>query len=468
MILFLSLGYILLMGGYAPTRGLYQHVWQIVLLVAGWLVLFLPLVSTKLRAVGRQWAHHGLLLLLVAAVSMTLFAWADGPMYLEFAPGIRTLAVLRWGALVVFCAYVLEAAMSGGGNLFPHWFSAHPWWRGVLHYRFIILISIAILLRVLVIFYVPFPRIDVFFMMQGGPDALMRGENPYGVEYPNPFGLSGPMFTTDNYGYPPGMILVSVPLQIFFYDVRFGYLIAQLIAGCLVYLIARHGGRVSAVSAELLVILFLYIPHSLFVTEQSWNEPYLFVILAFIVYCVVRQWRALMYMAAGFFLSMKQTVAPLFLAFALHAWNARYTRKGFALMMGILSLVIIPFIIWNGGDLLHDTIFHHAGYKTITHALSVSTLYWRITGRDMPATGTLVFAVGFLVLAWLRIRKEGFALLWYGGTLFLLGVFILQRGFANYYYFISASLVLLWALLLSRDEEEAVAKREFSEEAKPD
>lgn len=105
----------------------------------------------------------------------------------------------------------------------------------------------------------PRPFIDVWYQLQHATSCLPHGCNPYAMHTPASPGVK------DGFSYLPGTFLLLTPAHALFGDVRYGELVAVVVAALLLRRIApRHEPSV--------VPLFLCVPGLFFAVEESWTE----------------------------------------------------------------------------------------------------------------------------------------------------------------------------------------------------
>src|SRR5262249_36858695 len=109
----------------------------------------------------------------------------------------------------------------------------------------------------------PNPHIDVYVFQQESCQALLRGENPYALRFPNIYGPSafvyGPGLKTEdrvNFGfpYPPLSLYMALPGYLLTGDHRYSQLAAVTLAAALLAY-ARPG-----LIARLAAMLYLFTP----------------------------------------------------------------------------------------------------------------------------------------------------------------------------------------------------------------
>ncbi|MFA6410993.1 MAG: hypothetical protein WCW26_05480 [Candidatus Buchananbacteria bacterium] len=443
---FFVASFILISIGYAFSKGLFFHPAQVFFLLLGWLVLFLPFLKQKPINFDFS-ANH--LLLAAGACCFCLFLFFDESMYINSRPLVFNLFSLKAVAFWFFLFYFIDLNVSNK-NFFG---------ITVLHlakYKFVYLLLIAFCLRLLTIFASPNPQIDVFWFLQGGADSLLSGHNPYSEIFFNPYSpqqgqqLYGTAdFQNDNYSYWPSTVIFTTIFKFLFGDVRFAYVFAIFGAGAAIYYLARKKFFQTKQIAELLTLLIIYLPLSLFVLEQAWSEPLSIFLLALFVLFSFLDLGFWPYLIFSLFLGVKQ-VSLVFLFFLIRFKEIDW--KKYSLTLGGLVILIIPFLIWQPFDFIDDTIINLILYKPSLHSLSLNTIsrvdfYTSISA--LIYLPILFLLIGFL---WIKTKRDLAGII-HAALVFLLALFIIRQGYANYYYGILGWLVILMTLEFRKTDQ---------------
>jgi len=434
---YLVAAYILISLGYAFNNGIYFHPAQLGLLILGWVVLMLPLFKNKFIT-AYYFFRADKLLLLAAATSFILFYFFDNGIYLQSRQAVSNIMVLKFLALILFFLYFVNFNFKGN-NLFS---------AVILHlsrYKFIYLVILAVILRMLIIFYSPAPQIDVFHMLQGGGETLMRGQNPYAAAFTNVYSpeacminFSASVCNNDKFAYFPSSLIFIVPAIFLFVDFRFAYIGMVLFVVWLMYGLFRKkfpaGGRM----AELLVLLVLYLPLSLLVLEQSWIDQLSVYVLYIFVFLLLYNFNFLPYLVLGIFLASKQTM----LAFSPFVFKLTHDLKKITLAGAVFWIFILPFLFWNFHEFIGDTIFYHVNYKVSAFSLSLNSIAKTAFNFDLPLAVYLLPLLGLFGLLMFKAKRDLSGMI-HAAAVFLLAFFILRSGFANYYFSILHFIVIL-------------------------
>lgn len=300
----------------------------------------------------------------------------------------------------------------------------------------------------LVLFASPSPTIDVFAMLQGGADALLRGESPYTALYPNPY---APGAMLDVYVYPPLTVLATTPARLLLGDVRWTMFACEVVSTWLLW--RMESGAPVRVGAARWACLYAVRPRGAFVLEQSWTEP-LSVALILGVFLAARARRHLWAgVLVGLVLASKQylvALGPLLLLGLARASSSRLLRTLWTSLLAALvaAAVTLPLalVVWD--DFVHDVIRFHLDSPARPDALNLTALLAR-WGVTVPAAVSLgagvAAAVVFARLAW-RARGQPWALAFCAAATLLASLLLQKHAFCNYYDLVAALLAASGAL----------------------
>jgi len=286
---------------------------------------------------------------------------------------------------------------------------------------------------------------------------LLNGINPYSGTYSEVY----PGIVTA-YGYGPLTILLELPFIAVFRDPRMLLIISDILCGFLIYLIGKR-----SYFAEIMTLIFLFRPNSLFITEQSFiiNLETLLIFLFIYFWSTART--KMNAVLSGSVLGCLLSVKFLYLIH-LPLYVIVSGRNKIKQMVAGFSftflLIVVPFALWNFHDLYINTF---AGWlappsqemKSIpySNSLSLNAISLFITGGNIP---TVLFFIVFLSIyiaisfRLFRLRKESeerkisYTVL--GLVIITLSFYMLfKASFINQYYSIS-SLIVVWLVLLNR------------------
>lgn len=287
----------------------------------------------------------------------------------------------------------------------------------------------------------PNPRIDVYVFQRDASNALLRGQNPYAMTFPDIYGNSpfyGPGLSvngrlTFGYPYPPLSLLLALPGHVLFGDYRYSQLGAMLLTGALMAF--ARPGRIGTAAAA----LYLFSPRVFFVLEQGWTEPFVVLLLAAVGFVACRWPKAVPYVV-GLFLAVKQylvlalPVVLLLLPRPRPSWPE--LGKSVWRLVATGLIVSLPLVLWDVNAFVKDVVTLQTVQPFRTDALSF--LAWSVfQGLPQPSTS---LAFGFATLAgvvalWRAPRTaSGFAI----GVAATFAWFFAynKQAFCNYYYFV--------------------------------
>ncbi|MFZ5469027.1 MAG: hypothetical protein ACOZIN_06255 [Myxococcota bacterium] len=307
------------------------------------------------------------------------------------------------------------------------------------------MLLVHLLLGVWLIRASPNPFIDVHVFQRDGVAALLAGQNPYAMTFPDIYGNSpfyGPGLSEGGrlkfgFPYPPLSLFLALPGQLFGGDHRYSQLLAMTGAGAL--MAYARPGRVAPAAAA----LFLFTPRAFFVLEQGWTEPFAVLLLASVVFAACRLPRALPW-AFGLFLAVKQyLVLAIPLGFLLLPRPLPEKKELWRMggqVVGIGLLVTLPLALWDVKAFLWDVVTLQTVQPFRAEALSYLAYFARQGGAPPPTALAFVVALlGVGLSLWRSPRTPGgFAA---SCALVLAGFFAFNKqAFCNYYYLVVGAL----------------------------
>lgn len=289
----------------------------------------------------------------------------------------------------------------------------------------------------------PEPHIDVFYFQRDSCAALLRGENPYAITFPNIYGDATPFYGTHvsvgrrlqfGFIYPPLSLFLALPGYLLG-DFRYSQLVA--IEGAALLMAFARGGPIGALAGG----MFLLTPRSFFVLEQGWTDAYVVLFLAATIFAACRAPRALPYVL-GLFLCVKQYLVFAVIPCALLVpWGDWPNLRAFVLRAVLTgAAVTLPLALWNP----HAFWFDNVGFQLQQPLRSDALSYLAWFSRDgvppfpmwiyLPAT----LAVTAVALWRLPRTPAGFATAL--SAVFLVFFATNKQAFANYYFFVIGAL----------------------------
>ena len=318
-------------------------------------------------------------------------------------------------------------------------------------FRFFSLISLAFILRILMIIATPEPAIDVFYMLKEAPIRLLSGINPYEAVYsPVYAGVKADYFT-----YFPGAFLLQIPFVLIFTDPRVLLVFSDIAGGLLLYLVGRK-----TITAQIIALIYLFRPNSLFIIEQSWLTPLVFFFLASATY-LMKYGKEKAERLTAVVLALLASIQPQFIV-SLPFFLAGITKRiNFLIIFSIILLsVILPFFLINPAAFINDAVlfFFRPSRQMLSVpvylSLNLNTPYHFLTGRDIPIFITGAIFILITVLLLLKLYKKNYhksglkaGIVLANCILYLSFFLLLKFSFINYYY-LTSGLVLLYLTIL--------------------
>lgn len=310
--------------------------------------------------------------------------------------------------------------------------------------RFTFLLIAALVFRLLIIIASPKPIVDVFTILKEAPLAISTGANPYDTVFSQVYkGVE-----TNYYAYWPASFILEAPFVFLFGDPRLLLAFADMGSAILLFLLGKKSEH-----AQILSLLYLFRPNSLFVIEQSWLTPLVFFLTLLSFYFMERKKEIL----AGITLGVLTSVQPLYSVVALFLFpSLRSLRRGIISFTITVSSLVTPFILWNPSQFIEKTILVYfkplSAIPTIpVHlSLNLNTAFFTLTGRDIPFLFSFIPLVALTIFIFFRL----FSLYQHAGKIplalclfFFSFYFLFRQSFINYYY-LSGGFLLLWFVRL--------------------
>jgi hypothetical protein len=330
-------------------------------------------------------------------------------------------------------------------------------WRRALFIAVVVLTFLSgFATRALVIRASPGPVVDVFNLLRDGADHLIAGANPYTNDIVSPygtpraekFGVAEPSDPRPA-GYPPLPLILSVPPRLFGADVRWSNVVCDLIAAFAILWCGIRRGR--SALGSLAAAIYLNLPRTTFIIEQSWYEPMIAALfgLGFVLAESSGFAKRVGYIALGLGLTAKQFGLPLL--FPLLAGHRRQWRL-IALGLVVGSLVILPWLTWSPRDFLDIVIWKHLGRPPQPRSITVASFLMNEFDVTPPRiAGWLLAAAAIAGISYATPRDSAATALGVGAALLAFCVFHTQ-GFPNYFYLVQYLWLLGFVGLLPRGE----------------
>ncbi len=318
--------------------------------------------------------------------------------------------------------------------------------------RYVFLILLAFITRLLMITVSPSPNIDVFMILKEAPLRILSFINPYNTVYSTVYAGQ----TLDYYPYWPVSFLLQIPCILIFNEPRILLIMADILSAVLLYLIGKK-----TLTSEILSLIYLFRPNSNFIIEQSWLTPLVFfMILVSFCFITVKK-HQLGGAVSGLLIGIQPIFAIMVPFYCLMMKNIRNFLLTF---LTTVSIFVIPFMLWDFNSFIEKTIaVYFKDPKLIPTipvymSLNLNTFMHFFAGYDIPAVLSIVI-LSFLFLLLLKklyllrlkltskneSQYQSVVLL--AVSLFLLNFyFLFRQAFINYYFLIS-DLIILWGVI---------------------
>ncbi|MDB5354388.1 MAG: hypothetical protein JWN24_841 [Phycisphaerales bacterium] len=314
----------------------------------------------------------------------------------------------------------------------------------------------------------PSPHIDVWVFQENAPAALLSGENPYAMTFPDIYHSTLPghqqvygegLVKDDRlqfgFPYPPLSLVLSTISVKLAQDARYAQAAALTLAGLLVGY-ARPGRL-----AKFAAVLLLFTPRVLNILGRAWTEPFVVLFLAATIFCACWRLRWLLPIAFGLLLASKQYLvfaAPLsFLLVPGFDWrNKRNWLAWVALMLSagaVAAAVTLPMALADWHAFWRSTVTVQAQAPFRWDALSY--LVWLGLNFDSKYTGWVCLAFvavapAMLLCVWKAARNPaGFATAM--AMVYLPFIAFNKQAFCNYYFFVIGCLCCAIAATMSQE-----------------
>lgn len=415
------------------------------------LVLILYVAGTSCAWGFFSW--HGLTLALAAmALTIRLHVRSDwrGPASEPMLAGILVgccamglvLAPTATGdpRLIVFIRVLAGLALIGATAwLLPD--------RRFGRWAFPAMLLLAVAARVLVLYAVRYPPIDVFVSQTSVAIGLGEGMNGYAMTFTSPY-QNIPSF--DHYGYPPLTIYLNYLSWLFFKDVRAAWVICELLAALCVYRLAARFRPEARRWRELLALTALFLPRALFVVEQSWTEPMVMLSLGALALAASAAGSGSLAkgLAFGLLLSSKQYAVLLI---PLVARLRRLRPAAWIIAFGLAGALALPFALWDFSAIKHDVFDFFLTSADRRDALSLYGAAIAL-GRGLPwLLVTPLWLAGVAFFTWrmgTKAQNGGTAvpslarLLFAAAGMWMFFFLLGKQAFMNYFHLVAYTLLL--------------------------
>ena len=291
----------------------------------------------------------------------------------------------------------------------------------------------------------PDPTIDVFVLHQESLQALSQGINPHSITitnkwpqysyYPKELIVDGQLMF--GFPYPTMHLFFSWPSYALTGDYRYALLIALALSGWMMYLIRPDK------IGMLIGLLYVYTPKGFWIAEHGWNEAFIVLIFAGVIYTARHRPNWTPYIL-GLFLASKQylfVIAPLVFLLLPQPLSLRKTVS-FAVKVALTGLLVtVPFILWDVHAYSHSVLSTKTVIPIIRKdALSISAWLLALGQSPLPTWFPYLALLGTMAWTLWRIPRTptGFAM---GVGLAYMTLFLFNyHAFCNHFHLILGTL----------------------------
>jgi hypothetical protein len=297
------------------------------------------------------------------------------------------------------------------------------------------------------------PHIDVWVFQQDASAALLKGQNPYAMTFPDIYDSTLPghqevygkgLVVDDRvqfgFPYPPVSLFMATIGYGVAHDHRYAQLAALVLAGLFIGF-CRDG-----LPPKLAAALLMFTPRVFFVLGRGWTEPFTILLLALTIFLACRRPK-ITWIALGLLLATKQyMVLALPISFFLLpvGWRWRDWLMLLCKSAIVAAVVTLPIALWDFGAFWKSTVTVQTLAPFRWDALSYLVWYgFRGHLVTKPSTAaiwsTLAAVIALGLCLWKSPRSPaGFAA---SLALILLGFFSFNKqAFCNYYFFVIGAL----------------------------
>ncbi len=318
--------------------------------------------------------------------------------------------------------------------------------------RYVFLILLALITRLLMITVSPSPNIDVFMILKEAPLRILSFINPYNTVYSTVYAGQ----TLDYYPYWPVSFIIQTPFIMLFNDPRVLLIAADVLSAVGLYLIGKR-----SYATEILALTYLFRPNSNFIIEQSWLTPLSFFLVMLSFYFITLKKDSWGGLVLGFLIGIQPIFAVLI---AFYGVLTKNLKKFLLTTTFVVSIFVLPFVLWDRFNFFDKTIAVYfkdpALVPTIPvyMSLNLNTFMHFFRDYDIPAVLSIVILsfLFFLLLKMLYLLRLKLTsknesqyqsvVLLAVSIFFLNFYFLFRQAFINYYYLIT-DLIILWGVI---------------------
>jgi len=327
-------------------------------------------------------------------------------------------------------------------------------YRSNQQWVFLSSLLILCLLRFLTLLVSPTPKIDVFNNTSLAAQALLQGLNPYTQIYPDIYKGLREYKIVPGILYPPFTLYWVTPFKKLFGDIRLAFLITDLGIAFFFKAIAKKLGADKTVQQKT-VLVWLTLPVSLFILEQSWIDTLLLFEFSFALYAFLNRRFILCGFLMGVMLATKQYSVIFVCLLGMEVLKQKPRTDVLKTVVSALvtvALLLLPFLIWDFSSLYHSVVEMPLQEPFRMDSFSIWALLRNEFDISLSARAVSFFSLLGLAVGLFNQHKKSTlhlssSLILTFGFIFFFG----KQAFCNYYQLIFY--LLLLSLLMGPSHE---------------
>ncbi|OGE12189.1 hypothetical protein A3G14_01325 [Candidatus Curtissbacteria bacterium RIFCSPLOWO2_12_FULL_38_9] len=302
-------------------------------------------------------------------------------------------------------------------------------------FRFFTLLSVPVISQILIIINTPYPKIDVFDILQNASSAVVQGINPYTITFNQIY----ENITPDYFTYMPFSFLMNIPARTLLGDVRFTSVVSLLITSFIIYKIGEKQ-NMKEDSYQNTVLLFMYHPLATLIVGEAWLDPILVALFSLFGYLFLtyknKYWA---YFTLALAFGVKQNMF-LILPFLIKLKPFNFQKLILAYIPVIAVILFLLFL--SPKDFIADTVKEPILRKTRFDALTFHSFIHNIYPSVQIPKGFFLLPIIFLPILLFKQGKKISSFYLTFAIWFLCSLILFREAFLNQYYFVSSLLIL--------------------------
>ncbi len=293
------------------------------------------------------------------------------------------------------------------------------------------------------------PQVDGTYFQTEGSKALLSGDNPFAMTFPDFFSgfggepVYGPGVSVDGvlqfgFPYPPLSLLFVAPFHAVFGDFRVAIALSYVLTA---WMIGRIG---EPRTARKVSVLFLLLSPAALIVTVGFTEPLVAMLGVGViwVYQTRPRWAAFTF---GGFVALKQyafIISPAYLLLIPRPWTVRIVARHVGRATAVIAVVTLPFLLWNPEAMMRSVVFLQLKQPfrgdAITFTAQVLARYIPLSPVALTVLPIAAAALAaYVALRYAPIGSQGYAL---ASALILVAFFLFakQSSAPNYFVVVMA------------------------------